>query len=236
MPVPISLNKIDPLKLPDFPLALDMYILKDQTLVLTSTWVADITVTLDFQHCKTKINERFSQQISLSQQPFDQALVIKNKIFMFINMNDDQKFYAKKTPDLTRIYTTLQHLIAQEKAYLRQITHFNDMLKKANILATVNPRLKRTVSKSSAGKHTNITFEKSLPKNHENYKILTFVKRSITDIFSPYSLTSIGDTANKIFLSMNHNFKEVQSNELRLTHQQQQLAKNFMPCKILKKV
>ena len=78
---------------------------------------------------------------------------------MFINMNDDQKFHGKKTPNLTRIYTTLQHLIAQEKAYLRQITHFNDMLKKANILATVNPRLKRTVSKSSAGKHTNITFE-----------------------------------------------------------------------------
>ena len=26
---------------------------------------------------------------------------------------------------------------------------------------------------------------------------------------------------------MNHNFKEVQSNELRLIHQQQQLAKNF---------
>ena len=77
---PISLNKIDPLELPDFPLALDMYILKDQTLVLTSTWVEDITITLDFQHCKTKLNERFSQQISLSQQPFDQALVIKNKI------------------------------------------------------------------------------------------------------------------------------------------------------------
>ena len=56
-----------------------MYILKDQSLVLTSTWIEDITVTLDFQHCKTKLNERFSQQISLSQQPFDQALVIKNK-------------------------------------------------------------------------------------------------------------------------------------------------------------
>ena len=100
---PVSLNKIDPLKLPDFPIALDMYILKDQTLLLTSAWVTDITVTLDFQHCKTKINERFSQQISLSQQPFDQALVIKNKIFMFINMNDDKKFYGKKTPDLTRM-------------------------------------------------------------------------------------------------------------------------------------
>ena len=51
-----SLNKIDPLKLPYFPIALDMYILKDQALILTSTWIADITVTLDFQHCKTKIN------------------------------------------------------------------------------------------------------------------------------------------------------------------------------------
>ena len=72
-------------------------------------------------------------------------------------MNDLQKFHAKKTPDLTRIYTTIQHLIEQENAYLRQITLFNDMLKSANILAEVNPRLKRTVSKPSTG---------IKPKNH----------------------------------------------------------------------
>ena len=101
------------------------------------------------------------------------------------------------------------------------------MLTKANILTPVIPRHKRTVSKSSKEKHTNITFERFLPKSHENYRILTFVKRSITDIFSPYSLTSIGDTANRNFLTMNHNFNEVQSNTLRLTHQQQMLAKNF---------
>ena len=104
---PISIDKIDPLELPNLPLALDMYILKDQSLVLTSTWVEDITITLDFQICKTKLHERFSQHISISQQPFDQALVLKNKIFMFIDMNDDKKFYGKKTPNLTRIYTTL---------------------------------------------------------------------------------------------------------------------------------
>ena len=75
------MNEIDPLQLPDFPIALDMYILKDQTLVLTSTWVADITVTLDFQNCKTEIYERFSQTLTLSQKPFNQALVIVNKIF-----------------------------------------------------------------------------------------------------------------------------------------------------------
>ena len=204
-----------------------MYILKDQTLVLTTTWITDITVTLDFENCKKQIFERFSQTLTLSQKPYNQALVIVNKLFQFINMNDSQKFHAKKTPDLTRIYTTIQHLIEQENAYLRQITLFNDMLKSANILEEVNPRLRRTVSKTSAGKQPKIIFEKSLPKHHENYTILTIVKRSITDIFSPYSLTSIGDTANKNFISMNHNFHEVQSNELRLTHQQQQLAKKF---------
>ena len=95
-----------------------MYILKDQTLVLTTTWIPDITLTLDFENCKTQIYERFSQTLTLSQKPFNQALVIVNKLFQFIKMNDSQKFYAKKTPDLTRIYTTIQHLIEQENAYL----------------------------------------------------------------------------------------------------------------------
>ena len=101
------------------------------------------------------------------------------------------------------------------------------MLTKADILTPVIPRHKRTVSKPSTENQTIITFERFLSNSHENKRPLNLVKRSITDIFSPYSLTSIGDTANRNFLTMNHNFKEVQSNTLRLTHQQQQLAKNF---------
>ena len=105
---PISIDKLDPLELPNLPLALDMYILKDQSLVLTSTWVEDITITLDFQICKTKLHERFSQHISISKQPFNQALVLKNKIFMFIDMNDDQKFYGKK-PLISLAFTPLSN-------------------------------------------------------------------------------------------------------------------------------
>ena len=194
---PISIDKLDPLELPNLPLALDMYILKDQSLVLTSTWVEDITITLDFKICKTKLHERFSQHISISKQPFDQALVLKNKIFMFIDMNDDQKIYGKKTPDLTRIYTTLQHLIAQEQSFLSQIINFNDMLTKADIFTPVIPRRKRTVSRSSTENHTIITFQRFLSNSHENKRPLNLVKRSTTNIFSPYSLISIRDTARK---------------------------------------
>ena len=86
---PISIDKLDPLQLPNLPLSLDMYILKDQSLVLTSTWVEDIIITLDFNICKTKLYERFSQHVFINKQPYDQALVIKNKILMFIDMDSD---------------------------------------------------------------------------------------------------------------------------------------------------
>ena len=96
-----------------------------------------------------------------------------------------------------------------------------------DILLDVYSRLKRTASINCPKKQPKIIFEKSFPENHENFTILTIVKRSITDIMSPYSLTSIDDTANKNFISMNKNFHEIQSSELRLAHQQTQLAQNF---------
>ena len=146
---PISINDIDPSQLPEFPTSLDMYVLKDQTIVLTTTWITDITITMDFENCKKEIFERFSQTLILTQRPYNQAFVIVDKIFQFIGMNDSQKFNAKITPDLTRIYTTINHVINQENAFLRQRTLFNDMLMSADILLDVNSRLKRTASINS---------------------------------------------------------------------------------------
>ena len=60
-----------------------------------------------------------------------------------------------------------------------------------------------------------------------NSEMFTYQKRSITDIFTPYSVNTIGDTANRNFLAMNDNFQKIQKNELRLAHQQQLLATNF---------
>merc|ERR1712215_199459 len=148
---PNSIDKLDPLKLPDLPLSLDVYILKDQSLVLTSTWVEDILITLDFNICQTKTQERFSPKISVIQQPFDQALVIKNKVFMFVNMDSDENFYGKKNPDLQRIYTILQHIISQEKSFLTQLANFNEMLKKTDIFPAHIPKRKRSVPRINLG-------------------------------------------------------------------------------------
>ena len=51
---PISINDIDPSQLPDIPTSLDMYVLKDQNIVLTTTWITDITITMDFANCKKR--------------------------------------------------------------------------------------------------------------------------------------------------------------------------------------
>ena len=168
--------------------------------------MVDQTITMNFANCIKEINDRFSQSLVLTKKPYNQALVLIDQQFQFISMNSSQKFKAKITPDLTRVFTTLNHVINQESAFLRQITLFNEMLTNADILLDVNNRLKRTAPISSPKQQPIIIFKKSSSVNPVNSKLLTFAKRSITDIWSPYSVTSIGDTANKNFISMNKNF------------------------------
>ena len=52
-------------------------------------------------------------------------------------------------------------------------------------------------------------------------------KRSILDIFTPYSLSHVGDTANENYKIMNRNFRDVHDTELKLSHQQTVLFTNF---------
>ena len=147
----------------------------------------------------------------MSKQPYNQALVLINQQFKFVSMNSSQKFQAKITQDLTRVFTTLNHVINQESAFLRQITLFKDMLTNADILLDVNQRLKRTAPISSPIQQPTTIFEQSFSVKPVNSKLLTFAKRSITDIWTPYFLTSIGDTTNKNFFRMNKNFHAIQS-------------------------
>ena len=76
---PISLNDIDPANLPTNPTALDMYVLRNQNIVLTTTWMIDQTITMNFANCIKEINDRFSQSLVLKKKPYNQALVLNNQ-------------------------------------------------------------------------------------------------------------------------------------------------------------
>ena len=65
---PISLNDIDPANLPESPTALDIYVLKNQNIVLTKTWITDLTITMNFANCIKEIYDRFSQSLILTKK------------------------------------------------------------------------------------------------------------------------------------------------------------------------
>ena len=88
--------------------------------------------------------------------------------------------------------------------FLDQLTSFENMLHTANVFTTETPKLKETKPK---------VIKRHISKNLEASKIPIWRqksrKRSIGDIFSPYSVDSIGDTANKNYKLMNRNFQDV---------------------------
>ena len=66
---------------------------------------------------------------------------------------------------------------------------------------------------------------------NQNIIILTQqyqARRAITYIFTPYSVTSLGDTANDKYLKMNRNFKKIHFAESKLSLTQKSLFSQFL--------
>ena len=74
---PLQIGDLNPSSLPIEPISLDMFILLDQDIVITSNWVIDQTITMDFPDCIQANNQRFSQTLVLVEQPFNQAFLKK---------------------------------------------------------------------------------------------------------------------------------------------------------------
>ena len=130
---PIPINDLDPANLPTNPTALDMHVLRNQNIVLTTTWMIDQTITMNFANCIKEITDRFSQSLVLTKKPYNQALVFIEQQFQFISMNSSQKFKAKITSDLTRVFTTLNHVINQESAFFAPDNTFQRNVDNADI-------------------------------------------------------------------------------------------------------
>ena len=122
-------------------------------------------------------------------------------------MESDLVFEANTTFDLKRVNTTLYQIIDQELNFLAQLTSFQSMLHSAKVFTTKTPENKRHA-------FNNAKMLKAYETKILDPKTLSIKKRSITDIFTPYSVNSIGDTANKNYELMNMNFKTIHKTKL----------------------
>ena len=68
----MQVGDLKPESLPTQPTSLDMFILRDQNIVLTVNWVTtDQVVTMDFPSFIKALNDRFSQTLTPVQQPYN---------------------------------------------------------------------------------------------------------------------------------------------------------------------
>ena len=148
-------------------------------------------------------------------------------------------FLCKNSTHLAHIAILFSHIIEQENSFLLQLTSFQVMLQNAEIItspsipkANNNQNLaKRNVvqpfSKKKSLFFADLPSQSPIFARNKTSDVMTKVKRSIGDIFKPYSVTSIGDTANLNYKRMNKNFNSIQVSESKLAHAQSALSDNF---------
>jgi hypothetical protein len=103
-----NFKQLTPSNLPTMATRIDFWILRGQDILLTKDWEADDqTVSMKFSGFSKQISDTFSQTLLTEVQPFDQGLVIVNKIFQFVKMESQSTFEVNSTADLDQIFRTL---------------------------------------------------------------------------------------------------------------------------------
>jgi hypothetical protein len=113
------------------------------------------------------------------------------------------------------------------------------MLQQANIVTTTTekPIAKRSIIRTNSSiLNSKSVFVVDIPfkqkvsatiQDSDFHKAVKKIKRSLADIFTPYSVTSIGDTANSNYKKMNKNFNSIHVTESKLAHAQIALFEKF---------
>ena len=122
-------------------------------------------------------------------------------------------------------------------SFLNQLTSFTDMLHDAKIFSTPvsNELTSETTTQASKPKRSishGSNFYKLSMSNVFNISlidraILNRTKRDIFDIFTPYSISNLGSTANQNYKLMNRNFKQIHITEEKLSHAQRTLHQQY---------
>jgi len=182
-----QLKYLDPAELPEDPIALDAWILEGKEVILSKARIADDQlISSEFDEMKDIIQQIFNQPIEIEKQPFHQCLVLEDKLLKFVRMDTQKTYVAQTNPPLTQVSTILEKIIAQELDFRKQLTTFQIMLQTADVLKPpVKPISKNTPRQQPVA----VEIE---PKQTGH----SLLKRSILDIFTPYSLNTVGDTAN----------------------------------------
>ena len=219
--------------------AVDVWVLRDQVILLTKNSNSeDSMVNMLFPGFTSTLKTNFGQDVIPTKQPFNQGLVLENGQFLFVNMNISETYEVRKTPDMSQTYRTFSQLINQDQKFLNQLQSFMSMLVKSKVFGPsskqlpANKQLVKRSPKAPSGVSPsysihNLIFPHVINGSLSGKNSHIRSKRDNADIFTPYSVQSIGDTAGKNYAKLNLNFEQIHHTEERLSHQQVVLAQQF---------
>ena len=222
---------LEPTDLPSSDVAIDVWVIRNQDVILTQHYQHDAGLNWQFPKFIADLKKRFKQTISVQKQDFNQVLVLRNKQFSFVNFDSNDMYLCNNTTHLAHLATLFSQIIEQETSFLVELNSFQSMLQQAEIITTTQKPIvnetqtlaKRSVIRTdSSFSNKKSVFFADMPsknpvsatnQNSDFHKVLSKMKRSLGDIFTPYSVTSIGDRANLNYKKMNKNFNSIHITE-----------------------
>ena len=116
---------LDPSNLPTGSIAIDVWILRNQNVILTTKYQTDSGQNWQFSTFTKDLKSNFQQDITVSQQAYNQVLVLRNGIFSFISFDSTDMFLiGKNSSHLFQVAILFGQIIEQENAFLTELTSF----------------------------------------------------------------------------------------------------------------
>jgi hypothetical protein len=188
-----NFKQLTPANLPSVATSIDVWILRGQDILLTKDWAADDQiVNMKFIGFKEQISTTFSQTLLPIVQPFNQGLVVVDKIFQFVKMESRSAFEVNATADLDQVFRTLTQIIDQETNFLSQLNSFQSMLHTSNVFTTEAPIKIPTSLKSLVKRHTFNNAKVVEARQTRVWRGSIHNVHSLADIFTPYSVSPLG--------------------------------------------
>ena len=142
----LNFATLKPNNLPDSDVAVDIYIIRNQDVILSQFFHNDTALNWQFDKFVSDFKTRFGQDIIVSKQNYNQILILKNSEFSFVDFDSPNMFLCKNSTRLSQIALLFSQIIKQENSFLLQLQSFQTMLQHAEIL-------KSPLTKQSNVKH-----------------------------------------------------------------------------------
>ena len=95
--------------LPNTKQAINVYILRDQAIILTKNFNTDDSmINMFFSGFTRTVKTEFGQDVPAAQ-PYNQGLVLEAGLFKFVNINTAKTYEVKNTKDISQTYQLIHN-------------------------------------------------------------------------------------------------------------------------------